>query len=560
MLLGHRGVEGVGSGRMQALGDVMREAMAGSDPHGDVLRPAGVLIVDDDPIVYLTVTAVLAGLDRPVFHATSHAAAERIVEQGFRGVVLLDLGLPEDDGRPERDGLLLVEPLRRRAPDNPIIVLTSKDDLASIVAAMKSGVQDFLVKGSQGFIERLEAATRMALAEFERAAARERAPRQDRLRAELIFASASMHAVLADIERLGNSKVSVLIQGPSGTGKEVVAHAIHEGGNRRGGPFVAVNCAGIPDTLLESELLGYERGAFTGALARKAGKFEAADGGTIFFDEIGEMSLPLQAKLLRLLQDGGFERLGGNTTVSVDVRVISATNRDLAAKVQAGTFREDLYYRLAVFTLQLPSLRDRPEDIEPLSMHFLRRACQDERKPLLRLPPEVLRLLQSHPWPGNVRQLQNVIKHAVVVAQGPTLTIGDMPDSFISSIAAVVASGAVLEQRPIRSLEPPRRGHAGVAERLDTLLDEAFPDSTVLPTMDDLEAAGIRLAMKRLEGNRKQSAERLQISRATLYRRIDPVAPRGRRRSGVSGVAGDRDARMLHSEPAQGEGPGIIRH
>ena len=538
----------------------MREDLAASDRPGTELRPAGVLIVDDDPIVYMTVTAVLAGLNQPVFHATSHAAAERIVEQGFRGVVLLDLGLPEDDGRPERDGLLLVEPLRRWAPDNPIIVLTSKDDIASIVAAMKSGVQDFLVKGSQGFIERLEAATRMALAEFERAAMRERAPRQDRLRAELIFASASMHAVLADIERLGNSKVSVLIQGPSGTGKEVVAHAIHEGGNRRGGPFVAVNCAGIPDTLLESELLGYERGAFTGALARKAGKFEAADGGTIFFDEIGEMSLPLQAKLLRLLQDGGFERLGGNTTVSVDVRVMSATNRDLAAKVHAGTFREDLYYRLAVFTLNLPSLRDRPEDIEPLCMHFLRRACLEERKQLLCLPPEVLRLLQIHPWPGNVRQLQNVIKHAVVVAQGPTLTIGDMPDSFISSIAAAVASGAISTPRHTRTPEAPRRDRSGVQERLDSLLEDAFPDSSVLPTMDDLEAAGIRLAMKRLEGNRKQSAERLQISRATLYRRIDPVTPRGRRRSGVSSAAGERDVRSQHREELAVDEIGIMRH
>ena len=515
-------------------GATARRSDSAPTPIHDSNTPFGVLIIDDDPIVFETVAATLGEMDRPVVHATSHAAAEREIERGFRGVILLDLGLPEDTGRPERNGLLLVEPLRRRAPNNPIIVMTSKNDLPSIVSAMRHGVQDFIVKGSSGFAERVHAATRMALAELEQAERELHKQSRGGQNREIIYASTPMRDVLADVERLGSSRVSVLIQGPSGTGKEVVAHAIHDAGSRRGKPFVAVNCAGIPDTLLESELLGYERGAFTGALARKAGKFEAADGGTIFFDEIGEMSLPLQAKLLRLLQDSGFERLGGNQTVTVDVRVLSATNRDLLQMVHAGTFREDLYYRLAVFTLHLPSLQERPEDISALCDHFLRKACEEENKPVLMVAPEVLRLLIQHPWPGNVRQLQNVIKHAVVVARGDTITIADLPDSFIAALADAVDSGALsagLDHAPPQLPLVPPRSTAGA--RLDLLMEAAFPDADLLPTMDDLEAAGIRLAMKRLDGNRKQTAERLQISRATLYRRIDPVAPKGRRRSGV---------------------------
>ena len=527
------------SGSRGVTGSTKRSETGAMQPEAPHL-PFGVLIIDDDPIVFETVSAMLGEMNRPVIHASSHAEAERAVEGGFRGVILLDLGLPEDTGRPERNGLLLVEPLRRRAPANPIIVMTSKNDLPSIVSAMRHGVQDFIVKGSSGFAERLHAATHMALAELEQAERELHKQSRGGLNAEIIYASAPMRDVLADVERLGSSRVSVLIQGPSGTGKEVVAHAIHDAGTRRGKPFVAVNCAGIPDTLLESELLGYERGAFTGALARKAGKFEAADNGTIFFDEIGEMSLPLQAKLLRLLQDGGFERLGGNQTVTVDVRVLSATNRDLLQMVHAGTFREDLYYRLAVFTLELPSLQDRPEDISVLCAHFLSKACSDENKPTLMVAPEVLRLLIQHPWPGNIRQLQNVIKHAVVVARGDTITIADLPESFIGALADAVESGALSAGADVAPPQLPMVPlRSSVSERLDLLMEAAFPNADLLPTMDDLEAAGIRLAMKRLDGNRKQTAERLQISRATLYRRMDPVAPKGRRRSGVTATHDD---------------------
>lgn len=499
----------------------------------------GVLIVDDDEVVSETVAAVLAPLGRPVHMASDAEEAKRIVGAGFQGVVLLDLGLPGTHG------LALVEPLRAIAPSNPIIVLTAKDDIASIVEAMQHGVQDFIVKGQAGFADRLQAATRMALAEIERHRRELEVPPQSAAEREpLVWRSPAMRDVLSDVSRLANSRVHVLITGPSGVGKEVVAHAIHAGGQRRGRPFVAVNCAGIPDSLLESELLGYERGAFTGALARKPGKFEVADSGTIFLDEIGEMSMPLQAKLLRVLQDGGFERLGGNQTVRVDVRVLSATNRDLSQMVREGSFREDLYYRLAVFTLTLPPLRERRSDVAPLVEHFLRRACAEEHKPVPTISREVSRLLEMHTWPGNVRQLQNVVKHAVVMMRGDTLTIGDLPASFLQGLHAPVEGAAATSRGAAKLALDLAVGTA--AERLERSLSAAFPDDSLLPTMEELEAAGIRLAMSRLAGNRKQTAERLQISRATLYRRIEPE---GRRRTGEA--ERDGEAGQVEAGPAE---------
>lgn len=542
------------------------------------VQPFGVFVVDDELSVLETVEGLLSGLGYPIERGRSGKEAIAICSDGFRGVILLDLHM--GDG----NGLELLDSLRKLTPRSPIIVMTSDDALSNVVLAMRAGVFDFISKDPKTFGVRLLTSTRNALEELEREEARRvEVPDGPRSNQQLIAKSPEMKAVLADVERLGNSRVSVLIQGASGSGKEVIAHAIHESGRRSGKPFIAVNCAGIPDNLLESELLGYERGAFTGAAARKLGKFEVADGGTIFLDEIGEMSLPLQAMLLRVVQDGGFERLGGNQMVNVNVRVLSATNRDLLEMVKTHQFREDLYYRLGVFTLELPSLAARTSDIAPLVDHFLRRACDEEGRALPVVSHEVMRLFLTHPWPGNVRQLQNVIKHAVVVARSAVITIGDLPESFKSGLAqfatATVSGGgsgsatqaiesamlirddaARLEQHldeltTKRTADPilQRRTSAAedaanaeimqfpllapttsMAKLLDRVLEVAFPDEVSLPTMDDLESAGIRLAMKRTGGNRKQTAERLQISRATLYRRIDTVAPKGRRRSGVS--------------------------
>ena len=498
----------------------------------------GVLIVDDEQVTVETVEALLAPLSRTTRRCHTGSEAVRACEDGFEGVVLLDIRLGHENG------LELIDTLRSKAPENLIIVMSASEDLADVVAAMRAGVFDFVSKDPASFPSRIVPSTQNALDEMRRERERRHLPGDATAAAQTIIArSPQMKAVLADVDRLGQSRVSVLIQGGSGTGKEVIAHAIHNSGPRRRKPFVAVNCAGIPDALLESELLGYERGAFTGAANRKLGKFEVADGGTIFLDEIGEMSLPLQAKLLRVLQDGGFERLGSNQQVRVDVRVLSATNRDLMQMVAEGTFREDLYYRLGVFTLNLPPLSARPEDIDALVEHFLAAACEEEGRDVPEVSREVIRLFLSHPWPGNVRQLQNVVRHAVVVSRSQMITIGDLPESFKASLAGVPASpyeSGGREPEPVSDTArelmqfPLVAATTPVARRLDDALEAAFPDVDTLPTMDDLESAGIRLAMKRTEGNRKQTAERLQISRATLYRRIDPVAPKGRRRSGIT--------------------------
>lgn len=520
------------------------------------LGKGAVLVVDDDPGVVETLGDWLRAEGYDV--STGHTAAEAVaaVKQGHQGVIFLDLMLPD------ATGLEIFEVLQSLNPLNRIIVITGEESLDYVVSATRAGAFDFIVK-TQDLVDRVFTSTRNA---FE-ALAKERAsdllvdvhqpgPRE----VDLIAHSTVMRPVTAGIKKLASSRVSVLIQGGSGTGKEVVARAIHSRGPRADKPFVAVNCAGIPDALLESELLGHERGAFTGAVARKVGKFEVAHGGTIFLDEIGEMSLPLQAKILRVVQDGCFERLGGTRLVEVDVRVLSATNRDLTKEVALGNFREDLYYRLAVFTLTVPDLADRVDDIPHLAEHFLREASREERqlserKQPLTIDDQVMRLFLKHPWPGNVRQLQNVIKHAVVVCDSKKILISHLPDAFTEGMTKAPkeidkepvrpegegeperASGVAraVESAPppsteheVLTLDLPRTASAGSVEhRLDICLAHAFPDAELLPTMPQLEAAGIRLAMLRLEGNRKQTASRLQISRATLYRRIDGSGRRG---------------------------------
>ena len=479
--------------------------------------PGSVLVVDDDPAYVFMIEGVLETLDCQVEAVGSAEEAIARVDAGHHGVILLDVGLPG------LSGLEVVEDLIQRRPGNPVILMTGDMALENVVTATLAGAFDFISKDSQ-FNNRVLISTRNALDSMqkeERIARLTSTPTGERGSTRIISNSALMGEVLADIDKLGGSKVSVLIQGESGTGKEVVAHAIHEAGPRQTGPFIAVNCAGIPDALLESELLGHERGAFTGAVARKIGRFEAAHGGTIFLDEIGEMSLPLQAKLLRVVQDGRFERLGGTQTIEVDVRVLSATNRNLTEMVADGTFREDLYYRLAVFTLNLPPLSKRPDDVDPLVRHFLRQAVEEEGKVEPRISSEVMRLLKTHPWPGNVRQLQNVVKHAVVVGDGEWMTIGDLPASFTRGLSVA------LDQRPrsLTNLMSPLPDSATPAARLDHALGYAFPDAQSLPSMEDLEAAAIRLVVKRLEGNRKRTAEVLGMSRATLYRRLEG-APR----------------------------------
>ena len=495
-----------------------------------VQRP--VLIVEDDR----DVAALIDRLLRREGHACDvvHNAHDALAQphQGAR-VILLDLSLPDSHD------LDLLRALKRQDPRHRVVIMTAHDNLDLVVGATRAGAFDFITKGPD-LSERVRVTVRNAFAAMEQEAqvsqlATSLAAR-DRFSA-LISQSPVMEPVRAAIDRLSHSRVNVLITGQSGTGKEVVARTIHDSGPRATGPFVAINCAGIPDTLLESELFGYERGAFTGAQARKIGKFEAASGGTLFLDEIGEMSLPLQAKLLRVLQDGRFERLGGNTLVQSDTRILAATNRDLMTMVKNGMFREDLFYRLAVFTLHLPPLQDRPTDITLLVDHFVQQAAQEEHKKLVGVTPEVLRLFESHPWPGNVRQLQNVIARSALQCDTDMIAVRDLPADFMQDLhvaehapahdtmrltpgeLARVTDGTLAAALGADIAARLRDG--SVASRLDLALALAFPTADVLPTVRELEGAGIRLALKRTDTNLQLTAKRLGIGRATLYRRLE---------------------------------------
>jgi DNA-binding NtrC family response regulator len=425
--------------------------------------------------------------------------------------VLLDVKLPDIGG------LDVFEEIKRLAPDLPVIFVTGHAALDLAVEATRRGGFDFIAKGSD-LTKRLNVAVKNA---FDRLAMTEqlnslRTQLSDQGHfSEFLTVSPRMKQILRTLESVVNSGVTVLIEGESGTGKEVISRAIHAAGNRKNGPFIAVNCAGIPEPLLESEMFGYEKGAFTGANSRRAGKFEAAHGGTLFLDEVGELPKALQAKLLRVLQDHTFQRVGGTETISVDVRVVSATNRDLRTEAQEGNFREDLFYRLSVFPVRLLPLRERPEDVPMLAQHFLRRFVREEGKSLVGFSQSALRMLSSHPFPGNVRELENLVRHAVIVAHGSEISAEDVKftlGSHRSSFSRPDPAGAVLPK-----VDP--------ASPLEQRLQAMFPDIDSLLPMQEVQAAYLQLAIDVSEGNVSKAARALGVGRATLYRRLKDDAP-----------------------------------
>jgi DNA-binding NtrC family response regulator len=331
-------------------------------------------------------------------------------------VVLTDLRLPRGDG------FGVIRAAKESDPELPVIVMTAYGSIQDAVAAIKQGALDFLAKpvdpdhllllvGRAVGQRRLVAEYHLLKAE---AALRRGMP-------EIVGTAPALKKVTLAVQRAAGSDVTVLLEGESGTGKELFARAVHALSPRSAGPFVAINCAAIPEALLESELFGHEKGAFTGAVGRKLGRFEVADGGTILLDEIGDLSLPLQAKILRAIEDRSFERVGGTATIRVDVRVVAATNRNLRAAVAARRFREDLYFRLAVFPITIPPLRDRPEDILLLARHFIERFCREMNKPVMVMADAAQDQLREYPWPGNVRELQNCIERAVILADDDRL-------------------------------------------------------------------------------------------------------------------------------------------
>ena len=465
-----------------------------------------VLVVDDDPTQRRLLQAVLERDGHAVVHAASGGEAiDRMTRGGGADVILLDMIMPE------MSGLECLAELRSGGLTTPVIVLTANGGIDTVVKAMQAGAQDFFVKPVGP--ERLLVGVRNALKLEQLTTEVGRLTKRVQGRAsfdDIIGDSAPMRMVKALGARAAKSSIPVLITGESGVGKEVIARALHGAGDRAGKPFVAVNCGALPANLAESILFGHEKGAFTGAVDKTLGKFREADGGTLFLDEIGELPLDLQVKLLRALQEGEIDPVGGKRPVKIDVRIVSATNRDPAQQVRDGAFREDLFYRLNVFPIEAPSLRDRREDIPALIDHFIARFNAEEGRRIAGCAPETLAMLQAYDWPGNVRQLENAVFRAIVLADSPFLQPYDFPS--ISGVAA-----------PLPDATPTPPAAAPSYADLPPLPDQPIrilDDRGHLRTLEDIERDLIQHAIEVYAGHMSEIARRLGIGRSTLYRKV----------------------------------------
>ena len=445
-----------------------------------------ILVVDDEEGIREYLADALDDEGRTIVRAADGIEAlEHLAKQSF-GVMVTDLRMPG-----ALDGIDLLRKARAESPEMEVIVLTAHGSVDTAVEAMKLGAFDYLQKpvGSPAELRMLVA---RALERRKLLAVRDQSKREREAIPPLTFGDPVMAPVVKSIEKVAHTNATVLLLGESGTGKEVAARTIHQFSNRREAPFIPVNCAAISETLMESEIFGHEAGAFTGATGQRRGRLELADGGTLFLDEIGEMKLELQAKLLRVLQEQRFERVGGTKTIQVDVRWIAASNRNLEDMVSEGSFREDLFHRLAVFPLTLPPLRERREDLLPLAESLLVRICGELGRPPLRLDDSVGALLRQAPWSGNVRELANVLERAAILAEGERLSA----DDFSMSVGVASPNSG--------SAPGPGVGPAPGAPR----------------TMAEAEEAAIRNALKVADGHRKKAAEILGIGERTLYDKL----------------------------------------
>jgi two-component system response regulator AtoC len=439
-----------------------------------------ILIIDDDKALARSLEIHLSGEGHEVRRAHTLVDGWRLFVENPDDIVFLDLKLPDGDSRD------LLNRIRGHGPRSAVIMITGHQDMQATIDAIRAGAFDYIRKPLDldqilGAVAKAEAYGQRDREPPVQSSLPEETPRPR----EIVGRSPGIVEILKQIAILSQSRVTVLIEGETGTGKELVARALHEASGTPG-PFVAVNCGGIVPTLLESELFGHEKGAFTGASARKIGKLELAGTGTIFFDEVGDLPLDLQAKVLRALQESEFERVGGTQTLPIRARVLAATNRDLDRGVVEGTFRQDLFYRLAVARIRIPSLRERPEDIPLIAEFLLRRIGRQLGRPPVNLTPEVVRKLQTHPWPGNVRELENVLTRSVALLRNGMLDHEDL---------AILSPGP--ERAPAES--PPDR---------------------ILP-LRDMEKHYIREVLGRLDWNITHTAETLQISPTTLRKKIN---------------------------------------
>ena len=486
-----------------------------------------IVVVDDDPTQRRLIQAVL---EREGFAATLLGGGDALLDRMAAGapcdIILLDLVMPG------RSGLETLTELRNRGYQTPVIVLTASGGIDTVVQAMQAGASDFFVKPASP--ERIAISINNALSigalRSEVAQLRKRAEGRTTF-ADLVGESPAMNLVRRMGERAARSSIPVLITGESGVGKEVIARAVHGSSDRAGRPFVAVNCGAIPEALVESILFGHEKGSFTGATDRHAGKFQEANGGTLLLDEVSELPLDVQVKLLRVLQEGEVDPVGARRSVKVDVRIISASNRDLARAVSDGVFREDLFYRLNVFPIEAPPLRDRRQDIPALVESFIRRFSIEEGRAISGASAETMEMLVGHDWPGNIRQLENAVYRAIVLADSPQLQPYDFPAiSGLSPPASAAGASPPpsLEHRLAPAGGPALPGEA--ARQPVSVLDE----DGHLRTLDAIEADLIRLAIERYQGHMSEVARRLGIGRSTLYRKV--------RENGLGELAGLSEA------------------
>ncbi|OGW51774.1 MAG: two-component system response regulator [Nitrospirae bacterium RBG_19FT_COMBO_42_15] len=443
------------------------------------LKNTKILIVDDDESHRQMLKAVLSEENCKITEAADGKDAVALSEKSSFDIILMDIRMSEMSGV---DALKII---KARKPDIPILLMTAYGSVKSAVEALKLGAIDYLTKPLD--IQELKLAVKNAVKNIKIEEV------SDRDFSEIIGRSKEIKEVLETVLRVAPTDATVLISGESGTGKELIANAIHQKSKRHDKPFIKVNCAALTETLLESELFGHEKGAFTGAISKKEGRFELADKGTIFLDEIGDMSPATQAKVLRVLQEKEFERVGGTKTLKIDVRVIAATNKELDKEVKAGRFRDDLFYRLNVVTIHMPSLKERKEDIVPLSDHFLRYYKEKNNKTIKGLHPEALGLLQNYNWPGNVRELENAIERAVIMSRGEYIAPSDFP---------IAIQSALPSDSPLS-----KGGQRGV-------------DVDAGKSIKDVEKSLIVRTLNETKNNRTKAAGLLGITRRTLLNKI----------------------------------------
>jgi DNA-binding NtrC family response regulator len=453
-----------------------------------LFKSHNILVVDDEKSILFSLSAALKKEGYQVKSAENPHDALKLIEPGLFQVIVSDFNMPG------MNGIEFLRQAKKIDPEVVFILMTAYGSEKLAIEAMKEGAYDYFSKPFD--IEEMRVIVAKACERF--SLAWEKKSLEERFLTEqdadkMIGSSPQIQEVKSRIEQVARSEITVLIQGESGTGKELVAEAIQRKSARASGPFVKLNCAALPENLIESELFGYEKGAFTGAAGRKRGKFEVATGGTIFLDEIGDMALNTQAKVLRAIQEREVERLGGVEPIKVDVRIIAATHKDLKGLIEQKLFREDLFYRINVVNIALPALRERPEDIPPLVDHFVKHAAEKAGRPIKGVSPRALTALKNFKWPGNVRQLQNIIEGAAVFARGDLIELQNLPDEIQLGFQPEAPTG-----------------------NLDWIAGQIEQGKTLDEMMSMIEREMIMRILKETEGNQSQAAQRLGIKRGTL--------------------------------------------